>query len=243
MSEVFIYDDALAPIGSTLIQIVENDSRGVMVDVQTNTAQPSGLHGAIMKQPSPMGPVGFWVDDTAGTYAPTGFEFLNPGPSLRLDVTLFPLPAPVASGGGGGGGGGGNQGPSPDDADDLTLRQGGGWRFGAADRASDDPRPDYVNDVGAVGRLAYWTNEEMRGVSILIATIAMARTLLAPDEEFLSRMRRWESWLERLGVARRRGGRGSGGPLTNEPIFKMRLPQLGFGEAGNMLRLPMEEER
>jgi len=82
------------------------------------------------QQPSPAVPIGIWVDDTGGTYAPTGLEFLNPSASLRLDVTLFPLPAPVGSSGGGGGGIGSGSAPvggqGPGDADDLTLRQGGG---------------------------------------------------------------------------------------------------------------------
>ena len=247
MSEVFIYDDALSPISSSHIEIIENDFRGKMVDRQSNSAQSSGRYGAVMSPPSPMGPVGFWVDDVAGMYAPTGLEFFNPSTSLHLEVTLFPLPSPVSSGGGGGGGQGGGTAPGPDDTNDLALRYGGRWRIGRSDARFNNLHEGRSDSVNIVGRSGSWTDEEKRGVGVLIATIAMARMRLEPDFDFLNRLRRWESWLERLGVDERhsRGGQGSGGAMTPGPgswRIDLPLPQINYGE-DEMRRLPMEEER
>jgi len=50
-----------------------------------------------------------------------------------------------------------------------------------------------MNDVNDLAGILGWTESEMRAVTTLIATIAMARTLLAPDYEFTARVHRWES--------------------------------------------------
>jgi len=237
MSDVFIYDAALSPVNSTLIQIVENDSRGVKIDLQANGPRSGGLYGAAMKVPNPAVPIGIWVDDTSGFYAPTGLEFLNPSASLRLDVTLFPLPSAVpATGGGGGAGGGGGGGssgptgpggPGSSDADDLTLRQ-HGWRFARRDNRGIDPRQYPMNDITELAEIWRWTDEETKGVTTLIATIARARTLVTPDDEFTARVRRWESRLRELEVIKvdirdGHGGSSSGGFTFRTPL----RPDLG----------------
>jgi hypothetical protein len=237
--DVYLYDDQLVPAPSALIQIVENTYRGVRIDIQANGPLPGGLYGASMKQPAPVEPVGIWVDDRSGAFAPTGLEFLNPNASTRLDITLFPLPAPVGAGGSGGagggggggapGGGGGGSGPAggphgagPSDLDDLTVRAPGHWRVSF--RGQRDVAP--MNDPAVVGERMHWTESERAGVARLVATVAMALSLREPDPDIEERLRRWQRWLRLLGLAdgRASGAEGGAGGMPSWNVLFTKTP-------------------
>lgn len=47
-----------------------------------------------------------------------------------------------------------------------------------------------------------WTELEIEGVRSLIATVALALTLLDPDADFVRRLSRWRRWLRILGAPR-----------------------------------------
>jgi hypothetical protein len=218
MSDIFIYDDTLNPISSTRIDIIENDSRGITVDIQANSSRGAGLYGAKLAVPSLAVPVGFWVDDLSGTYAPTGVEYFNPNASLRLEITLFPMPSPVGAGSTGSGPGSGPGGlPTPGspsgDGDDEAF--------------SDAELARLVNRLPWLAVTNRWSRREMLGVATLIATLTMTRARFyeSEDPQFEERVQRWNGVLRRLIRVAERSGRGQGG--GGSPVFEIPLRELG----------------
>jgi hypothetical protein len=219
MSDVYVFDQTLKPATSGLIQITELDQRGVHIDMQANGVLGS-LYGATMKMPSPAVPVGFWVDDTGGKFAPAGLRYLRPSAALRVEVTLLPLPSGVTSGrippaGAGAGSGPPRDAPGPrgatsvspdqtgevdEEMTDLVIRRGARWRFSATTETQRNAVAG-MQALSIVAHNAHWTDEERRGVGNLISTIAAARLLEDPSEDFVRRLQRWVSWLRELGIA------------------------------------------
>jgi hypothetical protein len=178
VSEILVYDDALKPISSSYIEIIENDGAGRKVQVQVNSARGGGLYGATMKLPSPLGPVGFWIDDLGGKYAPTGVQYFNPTSSLRLEITLFPVPAAKGS-------------PSPpggdDPFDDIEEAQVPASMLG-----------QLAGQLPRIRKLTGWSVSEMRGFAMLLVTLTHALTVLDADASFIKRVRRWNRVLLQL---------------------------------------------
>ncbi|HWK03794.1 MAG TPA: hypothetical protein VNS58_09185 [Puia sp.] len=211
--DVFIYNSSMYPLKSTRVEILENDDTGVKLDVQTSGPMSGRDYGASLR--SHNCPVIVWLDDRSGAYAATDLGYLNGKRTTRLDVTLYPLPAPKHSGGGPGGGGGGGRGPGD---------RGGSPRFGSSKKGQfnlDEPQKtpaqivEYIQEQVKAGN---WTTEEGTGVSTLVATVTRAMQLIQQDKAFSERLARWLNTLKALGIMIRQGDDGGEKGPGNERL-------------------------
>jgi hypothetical protein len=182
--DVYVYDNSLAPVKSTYIEIIEKDHWGVNIDRKTSAKLGPSEYGAKLKAPNPAEPINVFVDDTKGKYAPAALGDLNGRLSARLDVTLYPLPVPVTGGGGGGGGGGRKT--------QSRTGSGGGHRPSA-------PRAIAAYIQAKVDQQV-WSEEEAQGVRSLVEVVSQAINLPRWERDEQPRLDRWCATLDDLGI-------------------------------------------
>jgi hypothetical protein len=197
--DVSLYDDTMAAVSSTSVEVVENTDKRVLVDLKTNGPTSSGSHGVSLALPALPTPINIWVDDPTGYYAPAGLGRFHGGLSQHIDAVIYPLPAIVAAAATVGVGGG-----SP-------IAAGGGGKKGRPSHPSDpmvsvryrDPKmkPIRLFRIGPDGMIIpendadQWSDAEIMGLRTLASTIALAQMLTDVDPAFDERVSRWQHWL------------------------------------------------
>jgi hypothetical protein len=173
----------MTPLSTGTVEFLEQDHAKSQIDLQSNAARGTGVYGAILKSPIPVTNVSVWVRDRSRTWSSARFGFFNGAHSTRLDIALYPAPAPTPRGGTGGGGGGGSRGSSP------SGSSGGG--------GTKQPVTTAVEVDELIGRKVIageWEQPEGMGVRALYQTASAALTShRSPTlDEWL------HAWLEQL---------------------------------------------
>lgn len=186
---VYVYDDTLAAVTSTHIEILERDSFGKKLDFQHGTTLGPSEFGAKITLPNPPEPIIVWVDDTSGYFAPTSLGHLNGKETARLDVTLYALPVPPGGGGGGG------------------IKAGASWQVHTRNGESEDDQmaaqPPYLiaRHINQQVEAGEWSYSEALGVRSLVETATRALNIPQLDSELRDKLERWRTQLRSLGIA------------------------------------------